>query len=197
MRKIPTLFRRVFQKGKVVGISRDVTPGMEWVLRGDGYATVKMDGAACAIIDGKFYKRYDAKNGKTPPAGAIPCCLPDPVTGHHPHWIPVNFSHPADKWFVAAFRNTFKNSSRPADGTYEAIGYHFRDNPYHMKDDMLEPHGVRIIRDLPRTYDGIRTYLRDHYIEGIVFYKDDQPMCKIKRTDFGFAWNQKEALPHD
>lgn len=25
-------------------------------------------------------------------------------------------------------------------------------------------------------------------LEGIVFWKDGQPQCKIKRTDFGFSW---------
>ena len=27
-----------------------------------------------------------------------------------------------------------------------------------------------------------------HDIEGIVFWKDGAPQCKIKRTDFGFEW---------
>ena len=63
MKKIPTLFRREFQDHHVISISRDVTPGLEWVLAGEGVATEKIDGACCAIIDGVFYKRYDAKKG--------------------------------------------------------------------------------------------------------------------------------------
>ena len=38
--------------------------------------------------------------------------------------------------------------------------------------------------------DGIRTYLDTHVIEGIVFWKDGQPQCKIKRKDFGFPWGR-------
>ena len=63
MKKIPTLFHREFQDHHVISISRDVTPGLEWVLAGEGVATEKIDGACCAIIDGVFYKRYDAKKG--------------------------------------------------------------------------------------------------------------------------------------
>ena len=67
MKKIPTLFERVYENHKVVGILPKVTEGMEWVLAGEGIATVKWDGSCCAIIDGKLYKRYDAKKGKRPP----------------------------------------------------------------------------------------------------------------------------------
>ena len=87
MKKIPTLFEREYKDHKVIGIKPVVTDGMEWVLNGEGEATIKMDGSCCAIIDGVFYKRYDAKKGKQPPLGAIPCCEPDAITGHWPHWI--------------------------------------------------------------------------------------------------------------
>ena len=73
MKKIPTLFERVFENHKKVGIKPNVTEGMEWVLSGEGVATVKVDGSCCAIINGEFYKRYDAKKGKKAPVGAIPC----------------------------------------------------------------------------------------------------------------------------
>ena len=189
MKKIPTLFKREFSNHKVVGITDEVTPGMEWVLDGEGTATVKIDGSCCAIINGVFYKRYDAKRGKKPPEGAIPCCDPDPVTGHHPHWVQVDWNNPADKWFVNAFNNT---PFLKENGTYEAIGPHFQSNPYGLSDDILEPHGVKHI-DVVRTLDGIREYLSKHNIEGIVFWKDGQPQCKIKRSDFGFEWPAKEA----
>ena len=67
MKKIPTLFEREYADHKVVGIKPIVTPGMEWVLRGEGVATLKVDGACCAIIKGELYKRYDAKKGKKAP----------------------------------------------------------------------------------------------------------------------------------
>lgn len=183
MKKIPTLFVREFENHKVVKVSPEVTPGMEWVLEGEGIATVKMDGSCCAIIDGVFYKRFDAKHGRKIPDGAIPCCEPDPVTGHHPHWVKVDWDNPADKWFVDAINNTFSR----ADRTYEAVGPHFNGNPYGLTADVIIPHGEMII-EVERTFNGLRDYLEKHNIEGIVFWKDGEPQCKIKRSDFGFTW---------
>lgn len=201
MKKIPTLFERIYENHKVVGITENVTPGMEWVLDGEGTATIKWDGSCCAIIDGKFYKRYDAKKGRKAPANAIPCCPPDPVTGHHPHWVPVDKSNPADQWFVSAYENYHfwdnQNESDPIDGTYEAIGPHFQGNPYFLKRDIIRPHGADIIVFLNRSFDGIKEFLLDNEIEGVVFWKNGQPQCKIKRSDFGFEWPVKEAHHDD
>ena len=184
MKKIPTLFVREFEDHKPKSIRPELTSeSLQWVLDGEGVATVKIDGSCCAIIDGVLYKRYDAKRGKTPPEGAIPCDDPDPVTGHWPHWVKVDPLSPADKWYFAAFTNTPVTH----DGTWEAIGPHFQGNPYGLSDDILEPHGVKVI-NVERTFDGIREYLSTHYIEGIVFWKDGQPQCKIKRSDFGYKW---------
>lgn len=184
MKKIPTLFERVFENHKIIDIRNNVCPGMEWVLNGEGVATVKFDGICCAIIDGEFYRRYDAKKGKKPPYGAIPCCEADPITGHHPHWIKVSADNPNDKWLMKAYNEYVFNKE---DGTYEAVGPHFQTNPYELDHDILIPHGLITI-DVPRSFDGIKQYLCDNHMEGIVFWKDGEPRCKIKRTDFGFKW---------
>ena len=192
MKKIPTLFKRTFEHGELVSISSHVTPGFEWVLDGEGTATVKIDGACCAIIGGRFYKRYDAKKKKKmkdPPSDAIPCCDPDPVTGHWPMWVPVMFNEPADKWFVRALDNT----PSLTDHTYEAVGPHFQGNPYGLSDDILVPHGAEVIPELDRSFGGILRYLTTHAIEGIVFWKDGVPQCKIKRRDFGLQWPAEGA----
>jgi hypothetical protein len=195
MKKIPTLFERVYENHKIVDILPNVTVGMEWVLDGDGVATVKWDGSCCAIINGEFYKRYDAKKGKKIPDGAIKCQdEPDKVTGHMPCWVKCDRNNPADKWFVEAEYITSMWSNQGLqlpDGTYEAVGKHFQGNPYNFKSDQLVKHGENII-EVERTFDGIKQYLHDNYIEGIVFWLDNEPRCKIKRTDFGFEWNGKE-----
>ena len=201
MKKIPTLFKREFEGHNIVNILPEVTPGFEWVLDGEGDATVKWDGSCCAIIDGKFYVRYDAKNGKPIPENAIKCQEePDSVTGHLPCWIPYDDNNKGQKWFGEAYAHastvkvllnwTNIGEWRLADGTYEAIGKHFNGNMYNLEYDTLKPHGVDII-EVPRTFEGIREYLKDHFIEGIVFWKDGEPQCKIKRTDFGFEWQPK------
>lgn len=127
---------------------------MEWVLDGEGVATEKIDGSCCAIIGGVFYKRYDAKRGKTPPADAIPCCEPDPITGHWPHWVRVDENDKSNIWYVEAYRNA---DCPTEDGTYEAIGPHFRSNSYGLEKDVIEKHGIRILQGVPRDF-GIKSY---------------------------------------
>lgn len=187
MKKIPTLFERTFENHKVKGITNKITPGMEEVLV-NGTPTVKYDGTCCAVIGGELYKRYDAKKGKKPPEGATPCCDPDPVTGHWPHWVKVTNEQPDSKWHMHAWNECIKNGLRLADGTYELVGPHFQSNPYRYDVDFFIRHGETIILNLPRTFEGIRDYLEHEAIEGIVFWMDGEPKCKIKRSDFGFAW---------
>lgn len=209
MKKIPTLFERVYENHKIVDVLPNVTAGMEWVLAGEGVATVKVDGSCCAIINGELYKRYDAKKGKKVPEGAIKCQdEADAITGHLPCWVKCDRNNPADKWFWAAYDSSINvkkdckilsfgttkvslNESLPDTEikTYEAVGEHFQGNPYNLSGDMLVRHGEAKI-EVERTYEGIRDFLSENYIEGIVFWKDGEPKCKIKRSDFGFAWNK-------
>lgn len=214
MNKIPTLFERVYENHKIVDILPNVTQGMEWVLQGKGVATLKVDGSCCAIINGEFYKRYDAKRGKPIPEGAIKCQEEaDPITGHLPCWVKVDENKPEDKWFIEAYKITIESGKiettngglasgkisehrefvypKLQDGTYEAIGVHFQGNPYNLQCDTIVKHGTITI-NVERTFDGIKKYLSEHYIEGIVFWLDGEPRCKIKRSDFGFEWGNKK-----
>lgn len=197
MKKIPTLFKRIYENHKVVGITPEITEGCEEAFL-YGTPTIKWDGSCTAIIDNVFYKRYDAKKGKKPPQGAIPCQdEPDPITGHFPHWVKVDPDNPADKWFMEAF-NTWNNPTGMTvfvkgkmdlpNGTYEAIGKHFQGNPYELDYDTLVPHGRNILLKVGRNFEAVKMFLKAHEIEGIVFWYNGEPVCKIKRSDFGFAW---------
>lgn len=189
MKKIPTLFERQFDNHRVIRVLPNVSSDFLWVLSGEGCATVKWDGACCAVIGGVFYKRYDAKHGKPVPVNAIKCQeKADPVTGHLPCWVPCNRDNPSDRWFWAAY----DCAANLPDGTYEAVGPHFRANPHGFASDILKPHGVDVI-DVERSFEGIRDYLFRNEIEGIVFWKDGVPRCKIKRKDFGFPWGQDKG----
>ena len=96
MKKIPTLFEREFENHRIVRILPNVSPDLAWVMAGEGVATIKWDGACCAVINGIFYKRYDAKHGKPVPSNAIKCQEnADPVTGHLPCWVLVTELRPA------------------------------------------------------------------------------------------------------
>lgn len=191
MKKIPTLFVRKFENHKIVDITDEITPGCEEAFL-HGIATEKYDGSCCAIINGELYKRYDAKAGKTPPEGAIPCDDPDPITGHWPHWVKIDVENPRpdEKWFVKAYKDQsiygyFDNC------TYEAVGPHFNGNPHGYEKDMILKHGV-IVCDVERTFEGVRSFLEVAPVEGIVFWLNGEPVCKIKRKDFGFEWPIKK-----
>lgn len=187
MRKMKSLFERQFENHRIVKCLNKVQEGCEWVLNGEGYATEKLDGTCCLIKDNKIYRRFDYKKGRILPKNAIPCQQePDPITGHFPHWVLCEEANPADKYHIEAF-----NKQKPLeDGTYELFGLHFQSNPYKLNEDILEKHGQRILKNVPRDYEGIKEYLKNNFIEGIVFYGEGGKMCKIKRSDFGFEWNK-------
>lgn len=193
MKKIPTLFLRIYENHKVTGITNILTSSeLQVVLDGKCIPTIKIDGACCAVINGEWYKRYDAKKGKKAPKGAIPCQdEPDEITGHWPHWVKLDETKADDKWFIEAFKN-YKELYELPDGTYEAIGPHFQGNPYKREKDSLYKHGSVIDEDCPHDFEGLKRYLEERSIEGIVFWYNNEPLCKIKRSDFGFEWPVKE-----
>ena len=182
MKKIISLFERDWNGDKSLVVNK-VTIGAEWVVDGEGIATEKIDGTACMVHDGKLYKRYDAKNGKTPPLDFVPAQEPDSITGHWPGWIPVT-NKPDEKWHLEAWG---KDDGFP-DGTYELIGPKIGGNPYDLSAHYLVPHGRREFPDAPRDYDGLREWLSQVPIEGLVWHHPDGRMVKIKRRDFGIDW---------
>lgn len=192
MKKIPTLFERVFENHKIVDVSHNITEGCETAFL-YGTPTIKVDGSCCAIINGVFFKRYDAKHGKPIPYYAIKCQEePDPITGHMPCWIPCDYGNNSDKWFFVAKDTYIFHNQHISDGTYEAIGKHFNGNPYNIENDILVKHGSVIIYDLQdRTFESVKQWLETHNEEGIVFWLNGEPICKIKRTDFGLSWNKR------
>lgn len=187
MKKMPCLFQRTFHGRGNAALLRDVTPGCEWVLAGEGTASRKWDGTACMVAGGVLHKRYDCKRGKTPPPNAIPCDEPDPVTGHWPHWVPVDADNPADKWHAKAWAAL---STPLPDGTYELIGPAINGDPEGAGTEEFRRHGDQAI-EVERSFDGLRDALTRDWIEGIVFAHPDGRMCKIRRADFGLPWGSK------
>jgi len=184
MKKMPCLFERTFNSDRTFEIHDRVTPGCEWVYNGMAIPTVKWDGTACAVIGGKLYKRYDAKRGKTPPAGAIPCDEPDPVTGHHPHWIAVG-DEPESKHHLAAWNALAHPLS---DGTYELCGPKLQGNPHRLDRPQFIRHGAHLAIVNDFSFASLRAFLEKFDKEGIVFHAGLDLRCKIRRADFGFAW---------
>lgn len=179
MRKIISLFQRNYDGDRLV--RNEVTPGAEWVLAGEGVATRKFDGTCCLIRGWHLFKRYDAKQGRTPPPGFEPAQgAPDPVTGHWPGWLPVT---PSDTWHMEA-DETLCIPER-VDGTFELCGPKINGNPERLTHHCLIRHGTVIYHDVPLTFDGIKEWLQNDNIEGLVWHHPDGRMVKIKGKDFG------------
>lgn len=180
MKKIISLFQRNYDDDHLV--RNEVVPGAEWVLAGEGVATRKFDGTCCMVRDGKLYKRYDAKHGKTPPEGFEPAQEPDEKTGHWPGWLPVG-NGPEDQWHREAWENE-RGFGPVQNGTYELCGPKLQGNPEGFSNHILVRHGVEQLYDCPRDFDSLKEYLHDFPHEGIVWRHPDGRMVKIKRKDF-------------
>lgn len=178
MQKIKTVFE--IEREGARRATNKVVESSQWVLDGEGIATVKFEGTACLIKDGILYKRYDAKKGKTPPVGFIPAQDADPVTGHWPGWIMVG-DGPEDKYHRAASHQGLE------DGTYELVGPKIQGNRYGLTGYELWKHGSKVVH-VERTREAIIEWLESHHEEGLVFHHPDGRMAKIRRKDFGFVW---------
>lgn len=185
MKKISTLFKKdINNLGRVIN---EINPENNWVFDGKAIATQKFDGSACAVINGKLYKRYDAKKGKTAPEGAIPCQEADLITGHHPHWVVCDIDKKEDQYFWEGFI-ALAELGRVEDGTYELIGEKVRNNPENIKGHLLVKHGAHILNLKSLNFEFIKNFLRnpENDMEGIVFHHiADKRMCKIRKSDFG------------
>jgi hypothetical protein len=200
MRKIPCVFKRDFSNPRAPKILNEVTPGCEWVLSGEGVATVKHDGSACLIKDGQLFKRYDAKRGKEPPTGFVPAQEPDAITGHWPGWVPVDVRNPepSDVWHALAWYIT--NEDRIiGDDTFELCGPRVNNNHDGLATYQLIRHGCAEIAPSmlgKHEFESLRSFLENFPHEGIVFWRErgnvDGDMAKLTRENFGFPWPLKE-----
>jgi hypothetical protein len=183
MKKISTVFKK--DPNNLGRVINEVNPENQWVIDGEGIAYRKYDGTACAIIDGKLYKRFDLKPGRSLPDNAIPCCEPDETTGHHPHWVPCVSGNPEDRWHWEAYHHMdFKS-----DGTYELVGPKINGNKDDLVNHKLVDHQSGYIAlNAPRSFDGLKEWLSERNIEGVVFHHPDGRMAKIRRKDFGLKW---------
>ena len=203
MKKTPLVFVYDYENDVVTD---KVKPGSEWVLEGKGVATIKVDGTACLFKEGKLWKRFDRKLKKgveakagdevsmdsfrDAPEGFVPCePNPDPVTFHWPGWVPVSADKPEDKYHVEALEGVVLEEGK----TYELVGPKFSDNPYNLEKHELWKHGDLVVDLGVPTFDKIKSFLEENYVEGLVFHnKEDGRVAKIRRKDFGLFWIKED-----
>lgn len=179
MNKIPTIFVRDMSKQPAL-VTPEWVKGCEWVRDGEGHATCKYDGTSCLVRDGKLYKRRELRPGdKAPPdfesAGT------DENTGKTVGWVPVG-EGPDDKYHREAFTGTEE------PGTYELMGPKVQGNKSNFAAHVLIRHLTVEQFDAPRDFEGLKAWLAEHKIEGLVWHHRDGRMAKIKRRDFGLKW---------
>lgn len=177
MKKIISLFQRNYETDRLV--RDEVVPGAEWVLAGEGVATIKFDGVCTMVRDGKVYKRYELKPGKTAPSDWEAADDVDETTGKQMGWVPVG-DGPEDKYLRECAIPNF-------DCTCEFLGPKSQGNVEGIPAHVLLPHELaERLPDAPRDFNALREYLSSGEIEGIVWHHPDGRMVKIKAKDFGF-----------
>ncbi len=75
------------------------------------------------------------------------------------------------------------------DGTYELCGPKIRGNHESFEHHILVPHGIDVVKHVPRNFEGLKKFFETFDGEGIVWhYKTGNvtQMAKVKRRDFGF-----------
>jgi hypothetical protein len=179
MKKMISLFKRDFNN-KNCPAYNEYEDGTDWVRQGKGIATQKFDGTACLIKNGRFYKRHRVKKGYYRiPAGWVHWSFDvNRNSGHG--WAPVDENNNSDKWHIKAF------SPELPDGTYELCGEKIQNNPENIDGVKLLKHGSIVFKNVPVDFEGLKNWLSDKDIEGIVWHhKETGEMVKIKKSDFG------------
>jgi hypothetical protein len=186
VKKIPTMFVRDETDRRYV--TDVVTPDCEWVLAGEGTATVKWDGT-CTMLDvnGAWWARREVKPGKPYPDAFVEE-QHDSVTGKTVGWVPM-----ADSSFAKVHAEALAHPQGLVPGTYELVGPKINGNPEGFEAHVLLRHGwapfsIRnAAQGAPRGYADLRRWLRGYPHEGLVFHHPDGRMAKIKVKDFNYV----------
>lgn len=183
MNKIPTIFVRDIGKQPAL-VTAVWSEGCEWVRDGEGMATRKYDGTSCMVRAGKLYKRRELRAGDRRPAD-FESLGTDENTGKTVGWVPVG-DGPEDRWHREAIAN---ESVLAYNGTYELLGPKIQGNKDARTQHVLQAHRMARTYPLaPHDFEGIKCFLAENVIEGLVWHHPDGRMAKIKRRDFGLKW---------
>ena len=192
MFRLPSLFLHEYWYGHEGKAMPLVRVGYEWVMKGQGSATVLLDGYGAYILAGQGYLYGEYPPGHDIPEGAVELSnnLAEQIATAYrmPLLIPINNRDIKEKdRLFAKLSDVIRNAQRDAgglpDGHYTVIGKNVYDNPYGLSKDHLVRDDL-ITADVPRTFSGILSYLASHNIYGLVFWKDGAPQCAVKRSDF-------------
>lgn len=188
MKKIISLFQRNYDGDRLV--RNELVPGAEWVVAGDGVATRKLDGTCCLWSEGKLWKRYELKAGKPAPPWFMSSQEQDRITGNVPGWVPVG-DGPEDRWHREAL--SLFGDALMEGCSYELCGPRINGNPERYPTHVLMRHGMELLEECPRSFEGLFEYLCCNDIEGVVWWHPDGRMVKIKGKDFGLRRGKRRG----
>lgn len=192
MQKIPTLFLR--DPANMGRVTREVTPGCEWVLAGEGVATRKYDGTNV---------RVSVPNA--PPYLAILEKRRNPsrdekAAGAEPGYVWANRDDPSDQHIFAAADATDFSKWPAGRWSCEAIGPKIQGGVESSVPKLVgfSVPGFAEREDLHcgpanRSYEALSIILELAPWEGIVFHHPDGRLAKIKRRDLGYPWPIREG----
>lgn len=198
MIRLPSLFLREYRNGHILKAMPLVRMGYEWVMKGQGVATVLFDGYGAYVLAGQGYLYREYPPGHDIPEGAVelPNNLAEQIATAYrtPLLVPINNSaiREKDDLFAALSDMILDAHSDVAslpDGYYSIIGSFYR-NPYGLEMAYLVRDDLLVV-DVQRTFVGISSYLKEHNIYGLVFWKDGLPQCVVKRNDFCLPFPDK------
>lgn len=186
------LFKRKFFGNGEFKLLEQYEDGLEWLFD-DSYevlASRKWDGTSIYFDEDRneWFCRYDNKKGIVC-INSIPCeDRQDPITGHFPHWTPVSMCN--EHQFIREAIITYLENNPSLHGTYEAIGEKINGNAEGIQGHDLKKHGDVVYKECPKDFEGIKRFLTENTIEGVVFASAYGDMCKIRRHDFGIPWGK-------
>ena len=191
MRKIPTLFDRDWA-GDRSRVTDTPNPAADWVFRGEGVVTRKLDGTSCLVRGGMLFRRRELKAGQPAPDSFVSEGT-DSEAGKTVGWTPVG-PGPEDAAHREAFEQ-LQGAGSVADGTYELLGPKVQGNPEGYAHHALVPHALApTFPNAPQTYVGLTAWLAGQDIEGVVFHHPDGHMAKIKLRDFGLKRQESRKV---
>lgn len=191
MKKIPTIFQRDYTLPRKP-ITHYWNDACTWVRDGHGVATRKWDGTCCLWQDGKLWKRREVQRSLID-KGAVPDHFLEVEYDHQTRtaygWVPVG-DGPEDRWHREALEPAQQGPEPLTEGqTYELVGPKINGGREPLSAHVLIEHGADVLNGVPLDFLGLRDWLRQHQIEGIVWHlPGDGRMAKIKRRDFGLGW---------
>lgn len=183
MQKIPTMFIR--DPANMARVTREITPGCEWVTEGLGSATRKRDGTNVRVhvAAGRMVSLDKRRNPSREEKAA----------GAEPGYVAASRDDPSDKHIFAAADATDFSTWPDGSWSCEALGPKIQGGAEGTEPSLLPfslPSFVASAEqpDVPRDFDGLAAYLGAAGWEGIVFHHPDGRMAKIKARDFGHRW---------